>query len=449
MSRLRVFIATTEGPSEIQSLIEEDPDIRSVVCLNGTTESLPISKGYDAFVRKPTGVIERLTGHRVYRMDVSRPITNGNSWQLGVYLAHWLQSQNRLAQRGERSDGIILATGLVNARDLSVEPVGHIEEKLTAAQVLFDEAAEEGLPVTVLIPQGEDRPTGDIAVDYIRSIRSTDHAIGLLAGAVTPPVREAPAPRPVAKAKAEAQTRPVTPTKSMSKRVGAIFGLAVLVGAAAAGGWAWQQGPSQWETLREEGRLVSLDRSLASAQWPALADIYRSYRFGDADNPDALNLTIVGEFPADGGRCAGLRFRETETRAEMLGQGADSGDLVIDQAIPCRLFFELQNKAPQTRHLWLAVEPEMDHSRFRARDERGRSVDQAVAPGESIRLEIRLPLYRQAELDYRIRAAAYDAASDEIAALVSGAREESKKALQALESYGVSVLNFTALVKGP
>ncbi|HJP53297.1 MAG TPA: hypothetical protein QF556_01070, partial [Rhodospirillales bacterium] len=92
MNAVRVYIATTQGPSEVQRIAEEDPKVRSVVCLDGTSEALPISAAYDAFVRKPTGVIEKNFGHSVYRLDVSERISDGKSWQLGFFAAHALFS---------------------------------------------------------------------------------------------------------------------------------------------------------------------------------------------------------------------------------------------------------------------------------------------------------------------------------------------------------------------
>ena len=66
----RIVIATTEGPAEVERLSEEDPDVRSVVCLQGKALALPISPDYDAFVRRPVGVIEARFGHACYRLDV-------------------------------------------------------------------------------------------------------------------------------------------------------------------------------------------------------------------------------------------------------------------------------------------------------------------------------------------------------------------------------------------
>jgi hypothetical protein len=155
VSRVQVYILTTEGPSAVQRLVEEDPDVRSVVCLNGTTEALPISAAYDAFVRTPTGVIERHYGHPVYRMDVSERITEGKSWQFGVLAAHLLHAAGRLAGSGEKTDIALLVTGEVD-RDLNVLPVDHVPEKLRAAQPLIASLAEQGITTLVTIPAGNE-----------------------------------------------------------------------------------------------------------------------------------------------------------------------------------------------------------------------------------------------------------------------------------------------------
>jgi len=54
--KLRVLIATTNGPVEILLLTEEDAAIgRSVACVGGTTETADIASAYHAFVVRPTG----------------------------------------------------------------------------------------------------------------------------------------------------------------------------------------------------------------------------------------------------------------------------------------------------------------------------------------------------------------------------------------------------------
>ena len=54
-----IFIATTNGSVGIQRITKEDPDIDSVVCLDGKAMPLPISNAYQDFVRQPTGQFAR------------------------------------------------------------------------------------------------------------------------------------------------------------------------------------------------------------------------------------------------------------------------------------------------------------------------------------------------------------------------------------------------------
>lgn len=144
--RLRVVIATTAGPSTVRRITPEDPDLRSVICLSGTATALPISGDYDAFVRRPTGVVERDTGHRVYRVDVDRPIEAGRSWQLGLYIAHRLKVAGRLAEDEEPASGTLWATGTLDA-DLKVGPVERVAEKARRSSSLF----ETELPVLAIV----------------------------------------------------------------------------------------------------------------------------------------------------------------------------------------------------------------------------------------------------------------------------------------------------------
>ena len=139
MTSVRVYIATTEGPSEVQRIAEEDIEVRSVVCLNGTSEALPISAAYDAFVRKPTGVIEKEFGHSVFRLDVSKRISDGKSWQLGFFAAHALYSAGFLAENRDDMEQAIWVTGEVD-HHLNVGPVDHVAEKLKNSESLFFES---------------------------------------------------------------------------------------------------------------------------------------------------------------------------------------------------------------------------------------------------------------------------------------------------------------------
>ncbi|MCP5366839.1 MAG: hypothetical protein H6906_04920 [Hyphomicrobiales bacterium] len=152
MKRVRVYIATTEGPAEVQRITAEDPGVRSVVCLDGKAHSMPISDAYDAFVRVPTGVVEAAWGHGAFRMDLSREIAGGSSWQLGAFAAHALLAAGRLAGREEAASHAVWITGEVD-RDLRVGRVEGIQDKLVQSGRLFTELAAAGIPLTILMPR--------------------------------------------------------------------------------------------------------------------------------------------------------------------------------------------------------------------------------------------------------------------------------------------------------
>lgn len=132
MPLFRVLIATTRGPVEVQNIARENPAVRSVICVGGAFTALPVSPAYDAFVREPTGIVERMTGHPVYRTDVAAPIEAGESWQLGMFLAHALHMSGVLAKPGDTAEQTILVTGGLD-RNLKVTPVSHVTEKLARA----------------------------------------------------------------------------------------------------------------------------------------------------------------------------------------------------------------------------------------------------------------------------------------------------------------------------
>jgi hypothetical protein len=151
--KLRVLIATTNGPVEVQLLTEEDPVIgRCVACIGGTTETADIAAAYHAFVVRPTGVIEARFGHPCYRLDVSGRIDAGSSWQLGVFVAHALLSVGRLAQENDVADGILWVTGSVRPVDLTVGAVSHVPEKLANSLDRLKQELNARRPVLLAVP---------------------------------------------------------------------------------------------------------------------------------------------------------------------------------------------------------------------------------------------------------------------------------------------------------
>ena len=157
MNLATVYIATTTTPVAIQRITEEDPEVNSVICLAGKAISLPISGAYDAFVRNPTGVIQRNFGHSAYRIDVSGKIEDGYSWQLGVFVAHALKRAARLVPPEGNAETVIIATGEVD-RDLNLHPVDGVLEKIKGLGDQLPEIIEEATALVIAVPHGTEAP---------------------------------------------------------------------------------------------------------------------------------------------------------------------------------------------------------------------------------------------------------------------------------------------------
>ena len=146
-----VAIATTQGPVFIQEITQEEPGVSPIVCLNGTSKQLAVSTAYGDFVKKGSGLIERDFGSASWRMDLSGAIDAGESWQLGVYMAHLLHQGNRLGN-GEISNGdeVMLVTGAVKYSG-EVTPANQIPEKMLAASAQTEAWQNQGASITLLM----------------------------------------------------------------------------------------------------------------------------------------------------------------------------------------------------------------------------------------------------------------------------------------------------------
>jgi hypothetical protein len=256
VSRTRVHIGTTEGPAEIQRLTAEPPEIRSVVCLDGRAVALPISRDYEGFVRRPTGIIERVWGGQAFRMDVGARVTDGLSWQLGAFLAHALHANGRLATSGVAPDAAVWATGEVDA-GLAIRPVDEIPRKLELSAELLRGLAP--LRPWVMVP-AEAAAAASAALDslglaaacrLLPVARAEDAlaAIGLVLPGAAP---RAPDPAP--------------PVRARGKRLMAV-GIAamVLLAIAVPAGWmavTWRRTFLAWTDQAASGDLIALDQVL-------------------------------------------------------------------------------------------------------------------------------------------------------------------------------------------
>jgi hypothetical protein len=325
VSSVRVFIAATTGPVEIQRITEEDPEVNSVVCLGGKAMPLPISAAYDAFVRVPTGVVQRYFGHAAYRADISATVEDGYSWQLGMFAAHGLFAARRLAAGDDPSPGAILvATGEVD-RDLNVLPIDHLAVKLERLSGVVAAMARGGARVTIAIPAGN---RDEIDEEWLAARRLGPGVCRVLpVGTVEelfreleldPPAEEAAHPIAVVPG-VEAPTAPRTRTLAL---VAAGLAAAVLVvGIAASAAF------SDWRALGEAGRIGDLDKALNEAAREGGLPGFKARLFETwlrYTRPADGSVEIqVREFRAPGrGSCAAVRFGSAKAEAHLVAKSA-------------------------------------------------------------------------------------------------------------------------------
>jgi len=345
---IRVYIGTTEGPAEVLRVTPEDPKVRSVVCLGGKTVALPIARNYDSFVREPTGVVEKYFGHAAFRIDVGAPIEMGNSWQLGVFAAHALFAQDRLARAGEQAEGAIWLTGEVD-RSLTVIPVAHIDEKISRSKALFDALAQEGIPLTVYAAHDN----AEIMSDSWIAQRGIDPAHCRIVGLEHVDALSQDLSLPRLSVPERTVERPQPPRERRSR---AFWGAAALVALVAVLGlFAMSSGLPGWIELHRAARMGDLDDSLDRANagdclsCGLMAHAYRSWLDFRRPAPDKFALAIFESRAPAGQPCP-----DASAEPELLVPvAAETNERLLPSSLAglCALVFEVTNSGGSV-HLW-------------------------------------------------------------------------------------------------
>lgn len=316
----------------------EDPAVRSVVCLGRTTTTLPISRAYDAFVRAPTGVVERAVGHPAFRVDVSAPIDDGESWQLGLYLAHRLKAVGRLAEDVAPADLVLWATGAVDG-DLAVHPVERVAEKRRRSASVLD---APGARLLAVVPSGQADALADLP----------NGAEVLAVSAVGPVLRRlglerAPAPRRAA--------RPLA--------VAALVGLAALaVGVVA---------------LRDH---LPVDPPAVPTADPA----------APAFDPAAVRMVVMERRPVDGGACGGAERSVTVEPGRQTEPGG------------CGIAVEASNAGAAAGFAWLIAIAEGDFREYAGKARSFDRATGPITPGGTVRVQLDAPPWIRRAVGFRI-----------------------------------------------
>ena len=428
----RVYIVTTEGPALVQRLAAEDGLAEaelSAVCLNGTTTRLPITRAYTYFVRDH---VRSLSGGAAYRLDLDRRVDGGNSWMLGGWIAHLLLAEGRLAMSDDPADVAVFASGEVAfstdaERRVEVRAIGHIAEKMAHLADAAKAELDAGRRVLIVVPRDNADEAG-AALDRLMA-----------------PLRDRIALHSVAEIE---EVGALLVTKGVGASAGAragrrrwpwataLAGCAV-VGAAVAGYLSWQSVEREWTTLWHEGRFLELARSLDGFFLPVVAERFRETLAAGAAADSPLALSVSALRPADGGSCAGLRFREGGTAAVEVQPSGSTYRLDGPRSL-CG--FSLQgSNANGDGHVWVMARLAVAEGAREAL----MPVWQLVAGGAEtgpVLLTQELPLYRHESWTWTTVAVWAPAPSDDVTRLLGADAGTAEAAVLAeLEELGLAV----------
>ena len=428
MTAVRVHILTTEGPATVQGLVVEsyDNDVLATICLDGTTEQLPICRDYHMFVDQ---FIRPLTGERRYRMDIDNRIDGGKSWHLGVLIAHLLAEDGRLATDGQSSVYALFVTGRirrqpsVDERVYEVLPVDGIAEKIAASRAHIEAEQEAGRKVVVLLPTGNMSAESDRLKALLPSenneaelifVSDADEALRALE---LSPVKSDPS-LPPASARMD---RGSWFRYLLQPAVLAMITVLFIVGLAAGCYAAWQHYSSDWQRLWDKGRYVALTQSLASSPVPVLAGLFRWQVRGQSGR-GGLPFVLSAMRPADGGSCVGRRFRGGGLVSKKFSSSSDGELIAENPGSLCGLAFLVTNKTAASLNVRFAAARNIIR--------KGRSGDvwqtAVLAPGKVMAVDIPLSLYGQDNEAWRIIIVGSPVPSEDLDKLVRAEIRNSK-----------------------
>ena len=362
MTLVRVFIATTEGPVAVERITRE-PAAQSAVCVKRTTRVLPISSAYDAFVRAPSGVIEREFGpweQGAFRLDVSASIGDGESWQLGVFVAHALAAERRLADPDDEASETLWITGAVD-NDLGVGNVGHVAEKLHASADLIEQLKADGQAVRYYVP-GDNAATttpAGVRLEAVSSAKEILANLGLTASAT---------PTPVAPATVETEQETLNSDGNGLRTLFTVLGIGILVVGAGAFLYFDRQvapkpvakpaatttTPTAVAKPAVETKQVSVDKPQATPAAPVAAVTENPVTQPVSSPPHKPELKVFELRATDQNSCAAVQFNDAA--AQRLPLRVVTGDKLPDSqsAGLCGLEFVV-SVGPEDRYVAAAV----------------------------------------------------------------------------------------------
>ncbi len=383
MKPIAVSIATTDGPARIQRITAEDPEVRSVVCLDGKAISLPISADYDAFVRDPTGIIQACFGHGAFRIDVSHQITGGMSWQLGVFVAHGLAEANRLAGPDDAAATALWASGEVDC-DLRIGAVADIALKLSQSREEFIQSRTQGVATIIAVPL-DNAAEAEQCLEDMFGAEAKEYQIIAAAtvGDILAKMR-LPVPKrrwrvsPRAAARKLRRGRPVW--TAFYGAAAALVMVIVLAG--------WDHGGDQAPMARTNGSTTASTTVSTNASLAAPTD-------SKPAGQGIVTAATLSRAPKDSG-CAAVYFNMAAPVVQRW-QGPAAGRIPAQRTAGlCDLSYRITNTSGETRWVWVyGIREDAAGRRFRTRVfHQG----EKIAAGASLKLDGGPPRHLEAPL---------------------------------------------------
>jgi hypothetical protein len=358
LNLVRVFIPTTEGPVAVERITRE-PAAQSAVCIKRTTRVLPISAAYDAFVRAPSGVIEREFGpwdRGAFRLDVSAPIGDGESWQLGVFIAHALAAENRLAGPDDDAAEALWITGSLDS-DLGVGAIGHVAEKIHASGRLIDELAGDNTPMFLFVPNSNLQSAAGVEnVAGVTAAADILRHLGLVEAEISPP----------AVTTVKNTATPVPASGNSLRTLFTILGLGILV--AGAGAFIYyEQQPVPEPVAAKPGNPIPAPIVTKSVNKPveikpAVVKPAPVVAPASAKKPQPVSPTLVHKpslsifelRAAAGNSCAAIQF--SDAKSQRIKLNPVSTDILPDSRVKglCGLEFVI-SVGPEERYVSAAL----------------------------------------------------------------------------------------------
>jgi hypothetical protein len=404
LTQIRVYIATTEGPSEVQSLIEEDPGIHSVVCLDGKANALPISPAYNIFVRRGAGVIERDFGHPAFRLDVAEPITNGSSWQLGVYAAHALAAEERLAKLRDNADEAIWLSGEVD-RELQIHPVSGIADKIQKSKDLMGAQRENAPPITLYLhPNNAEEARAELGSTATIIDVTTIEELCRKLGLPTPKFYEENKAVTAVPVKAT-QIRQVAPVKGKSLMIAGSLAVILVVAVFS----IWRAGYANWSALLAKGQYQNLSQSLESAQESDCLTCRLSekiFRWQLKSKPPSTNQLALAldalRAPA-GRQCGNLSLSTSQLNKHPLKLNGEGRYELQQSKSLCAVLFEISRPENSTGTAWTTLLAPPITDRFRGMGFKTKVMPyRLLTPGQKVAFKFKVAAYLTKALSYSL-----------------------------------------------